>query len=300
MINLTTNFKKDIMKYMEKLRQEKLDDKIKSKLEKIAEEKKIAIIGFVAPEEPVRTSPSTITRATIEENEMHRLQKAVNILKGFEKLHLIIHTPGGELHTSYKIARFLRYSFPQISAFVPYEAASGGTLFCCAANELYLGELGNITPIDPQFRYKNVWISTYSFIRLVERIKEDFGEMNPGEVPTPWQQMIDKIDPIVYDEMNSLGLTTFVYASYLLKESGYSNENAYSIARRLTRSLYNHNYQIMKNEAKDDYGFNVQTDEEIMKIYSELVDKRLKEKYPHHCIDHFPEDGFKRETPIRE
>ncbi|MDD2697034.1 MAG: hypothetical protein PHE52_02660 [Candidatus Pacebacteria bacterium] len=259
-------------------------------LQKIANEKKATIISFVAPQEAIRTSPATIKSAEIEETEMYRLEKIVkeSLTKNPEirKLHLIVHTPGGELHTSYKIARFLRKKFDFISAFIPYEAASGGTLLCCAANELYFGELGNITPIDPQIRYKNTWVSAYSFARAVNGIKKMFGEMSPIEVPTPWCQMSDKLDPIIYDEMNALILTTMVYGHNLLKKSGYENQKAISLIINLTKTIYSHQYPIFDDEAKN-LGFLVKEDEQSMKVYTNLVSLRSKEKSPYHCIDYF-------------
>src|SRR5262245_25980289 len=124
-----------------------LKPELTAKLQEIADSNNVAVIGFIAPQDAVRLSPVTFVSAAIEERDMYRLEEIVAEIKALESapdtLHLIIQTPGGELFTSYKIAQFLRSSFKIIKAFVPYQAASGGTLICCAANEIYLGDLGN-------------------------------------------------------------------------------------------------------------------------------------------------------------
>jgi len=281
---------------------ETINEELSAKLKKLANEKNVTIISFVAPQEAVRTSPATVSSASIEEKEIYRLEKIVEEATADKKdhsLHLIIQTPGGGLHASYKIANYLRSKFKKISVFVPYEAASGGSLLCCAADELYISELGNLTPIDPQIRYKNTWVSAHSIIRSVNSIVDDYGKMSPEEVSTPWQQMIEKLDPVIYDEMNTLLLTTKVYINRLLKKSGYESEKAIQIAIRLTNTLYSHGYQIMTEQAKE-MGFNIKVDDDTMRIYRELVSFRLNTKSTNHCIDYFFNDKLKVEADNKE
>lgn len=265
-----------------------LDNNLRSKLQEIADKQGVTIISFVAPQEAVRTSPVTFASASIEESEMYRIEKIVKKAKQYQsdKLHFVIHTPGGGLYPSYKIANFLRNNFSKINAFVPYEAASGGTMLCCAANELFLGELGNITPIDPQVRYQNNRVSAYAFIRAVDSIRESYGEMMPPEIPPPWQQMAEKLDPVVYDQMNTLVFTTLLVAYRLLKASGYSENTAKDIAFALTKTIYSHEYPIFAKQAAD-MGFSVKPNDGIMDTYAQLVSERLKEKTSNHCIDAF-------------
>lgn len=278
---------------MAKIRAQKktLDDDLEQRLQKIADDKQTTIISFVAPH-GVRTSPVTFASASIEEEEIYRLEKIVEEAvknKATDSLHLVIHTPGGEMHASYKIARFLRSKFTQINAYVPYEAASGGTILCCAANELYIGDLGNITSFDPQVRYKNTRVAAHAFTRSVEFIQEQYGEMSPEEIPSPWQQMADKLDPVIYDEMSTALLTSKVCALRLLKHAGYKEEDTYKIAIGLTNNMFTHEFPFFAQEAKE-MGFNVKDSEkELMEVYRDLVSCRLKQESPTHVIDsYFP------------
>ena len=168
------------------------------------------------------------------------------------------------MFTSYKIAHYLRSSFKEIKAFVPYQAASGGTLICCGANEIYLGDLGNLTPIDPQVRYKETRVSAQAFERIVDGMKTLYGEYSPTEVPTPWQQMADKIDPVIFDEMQTLMFTTFAYALRLLDATKYEHSKAVGIAYRLSRTQNNHSHPILRSEAVE-IGFNIKEDKEQIK-----------------------------------
>lgn len=287
------------------MRMQQVNKDLATKLQQIANEKQATIISFVAPDDAVRVSPVTFASAAIEEKEMYKLESLVkeaqNHPGALNSLHLIIHTPGGELHTSYKIAQFLRSKFNDISAYVPYQAASGGTLLCCSANKLYIGELGNITPIDPQIRYKTTWVSAYSILRAVDTMREQFGEYSPAEVPSPWQQMAEKLDPIIYDEMSTLVFNTISYAHRLLTKAGYDNDKAIRIALNLTKTVYNHSNCIMVEQAKD-LGLAVDQDDETMKVYSELVSDRLKQKSAAHVVDvYYPQNVLpSAATPIEQ
>lgn len=67
---------------------------------------------------------------------------------------IVIHGPGGYPHAAYLIARELRRHFEHLTAFVPAEAKSAATLITLAADELVLGELGELGPLDVQFSEK--------------------------------------------------------------------------------------------------------------------------------------------------
>ncbi len=132
------------------------------------------------------------------------------------------------------------------------------------------------------------------FLRL-KLHKNLFGELTPEEVPTPYQQMHDKFDPITHNEMFVLVRTTYWYAISLLEKAGYSEETAKNVAYTLARTEYVHSHSILSEEAKE-IGFNIQKDDALMDLYRELVAVRLKEKSVTHCIDSFfPEDNVKIE-----
>ena len=255
------------------------------KVQKVANVKKVTVISFVAPLNPVRVSPSETARAVITEKEMFELEGYVKKSKSSE-LHFVIHTPGGELFTSYKIAAYLRNKFKKIDMFVPYRAASGGTLICCAANSIYMGDLANLTPVDPQTYYAKNYVSAYAFERAVDQFHESFGELSPDEIPSPYQQMASKFDPIILDEMNRLVSCTLWYANDLLEQSGYEEMRAWRLATQIVKTSRPHPHAFLKQDTKK-LGFEVKEDDETMNVYSELVSACLKAESTSHVIKAF-------------
>jgi hypothetical protein len=81
------------------------------------------------------------------------VREALRKVKG-DHLDLVILSPGGDIHPAYMIARDLRRRFKTVTGFVPLYAKSGATLICLVAQELILGDLGELGPIDVQVKEK--------------------------------------------------------------------------------------------------------------------------------------------------
>jgi hypothetical protein len=67
-----------------------------------------------------------------------------------KKLILILVTPGGEPDGAYKIGRAMQAKYDEISVFVPGWCKSAGTLITLAANQIFIGDRGELGPLDIQ------------------------------------------------------------------------------------------------------------------------------------------------------
>jgi len=70
------------------------------------------------------------------------------------QVDVVIRSPGGCLCCAYQIARELRRRFDRLAVFVPLAAKSAATLIALAADDLVLGDLGALGPLDAQFSDK--------------------------------------------------------------------------------------------------------------------------------------------------
>jgi ClpP class serine protease len=68
-----------------------------------------------------------------------------------EALDLIVGSPGGDIEVAYFLVRELRRRTDHLGIFVPFRAKSAPTLLCLAAEELILGSLGKLGPLDQQY-----------------------------------------------------------------------------------------------------------------------------------------------------
>ena len=93
----------------------------------------------------------------VSQSLIHADVLTVRKLLGGERgdhLDLIVAGPGGVSEAAYLVARELRRRFTHLTAYVPFEAKSAATLLCLAADELVLGDLGELGPLDQQYEAK--------------------------------------------------------------------------------------------------------------------------------------------------
>jgi Serine dehydrogenase proteinase len=81
-----------------------------------------------------------------------RIYGAINKFKKKQEIALIITSGGGQIEPAYLISKLCRESTSgKFIAVVPRRAKSGATLICCGADEIHMGQMSELGPIDPQF-----------------------------------------------------------------------------------------------------------------------------------------------------
>ncbi len=75
--------------------------------------------------------------------------------KNFEKLDVILQTPGGDIDAAFAYSKLLRKSASEINIIVPLYAKSAGTLMCLIGDKILMTELSELGPLDTQIRENN-------------------------------------------------------------------------------------------------------------------------------------------------
>lgn len=269
---------------------------IKTKLQESSNKNNTLVMSFIAPDTIVRKSPTSYDYAQITYQDLYNIEEKIEplIAEGRlpKKLHLIIHSPGGRVDATTKIARYLRQNFDEIEAFVPYEAASGGTVLCLAANSIIMGRTSNLTPIDPQVLYKGERISAVSYEQAIKDMMKKYSTSSPAEIPSPDQQMCNQFDPIIAQEMSKTVYDSIMVAIELLDASQKPKtdkevKKLLNVAFSLTKTEFPHEHQIDVKDATE-MGLTISKDVdklELLKIYKEWVSCKLGAKEITHIIE---------------
>jgi len=230
----------------------------KHPIKEIAEETWRYILTFIARDIPRRISPDRYSFTSITIEDLYEIESVIQADKEKEgaafprNLDLIVHTPWWEVYAATKIAIYLRSMFEwEIDVYVPYQAASWGTMLSLIANEIVMDNIGNLTPIDVQIPYNETRISSCTYKQVVEFFEEKFPSKRPTEIPTPFYQMINKLDPVIYYEISKIEKEQIRVAESLIrthmKEEEYKKAN--EIATNLVSNSYVHEHVINKDEA---------------------------------------------------
>ncbi len=127
----------------------------------------------------------------------------------------------------------MRTTFKEIEVYVPHIAASGGTLIALTGDKIVTGMMSQLSPLDPQIRYKGRAISALTFRHAYDRLCKTFEKKHKEEAPYPQQALADKLDPFVMEEWNASLQAMEDYANEILRLANYGEEKAWEIAHAL-------------------------------------------------------------------
>lgn len=233
------------------------------KLQPLADYHNAVLLTMIAPSIGEKTSPVDYLSASIGLYDELGMEEAVrnidSLCSGVSKLFLLIESPGGEVASSYKIAYFLRTHYTNITTFIPHRAASGGTLIALSSNEIVMGELSHLTPIDTQVPYADTRVSVNRMNSALARLVQYYEKKRPSQVPFPYQAMVDKLDPIIYDDWNAKINAMMEYAIELLSKAGYQTKDTINILKNFILTEFPHSFVIHRDKARG-YGVKVVPD----------------------------------------
>ena len=123
----------------------------------------------------------------IDESDFIPFTDTVSSLDSSKGLDIILETPGGSAETVEKIVRNLRQKFSHIAVIVPRMAMSAGTIFAMAANEILMGEISSLGPIDAQVPFNGRYLPAAAILDGVKEIMDEVvangGKLNPAYIP---------------------------------------------------------------------------------------------------------------------
>lgn len=174
-----------------------------------------------------------------------------------DKLDLFLVSFGGDIDTAFKIVSLCRQHCNHFSVIVPFLAKSAATLLSLGADEVVMGPISELGPIDPQIRHpeNGIWGPAQAlrdFLRFVEnRVSSS---KDPALTANLLMPIIEKLDPWVLGNFERSNLVAIQYAEKLLSQYMLRSETPdkiKDITKKLTEGYYSHGYGIDVNESKD-------------------------------------------------
>jgi ClpP class serine protease len=217
-------------------------------IKKLESKRKSRFIALVHRQETMRLLGFPIMRyIDIEDSE--ELIRAINLTDDEVPIDLILHTPGGLVLATERIACALRRHKAKVTVFVPHYAMSGGTLIALAADEIVMDKSAVLGSVDPQ-------VGQYpaaSILKVLETKAKDEIDDETYIMADIARKAISQIKACVKE--------------ILLEKM--DDEKAEEIADILTRGEWTHDYPVTAEEAER-IGLPISTDmfEEIYQFMS--------------------------------
>lgn len=183
-----------------------------------------------------------------------------------KRLDLILSTSGGSILATRRIALLLREYVEHLTILVPYRAWSAGTLLGLSANELVLGPLSELSPIDANNNSASMKAtnepSTVSAeeVRMFQQMAADwFGVTRDQDRLQVLALVAQRFFPTslcaIYRSAQLVNRIANELLAYQLPETNPTTRQ--NIVDQLISAYYDHNYQITRQEART-LGLNIQ------------------------------------------
>jgi hypothetical protein len=172
-----------------------------------------------------------------------------------KKIYLFIKSSGGNGQASLRLVNLLRQYCDEMIAVAPLECASAATMIALGANEIHMGPMAYLTPVDTSLTHAlspidrdndRVSVSLDELTRVVrlwEAQKSDSSE-------NPYQELFKHVHPLVIGAVDRAESLSIMLCKELLAYHIKEDEEAAKIASALNEKYPSHGYPILFEEAK--------------------------------------------------
>jgi len=167
-----------------------------------------------------------------------------------KQIDLLLYARGGNLLAPFRMVHLIREFCNSFNVIVPYRAHSAATLLCLGADEIVMGKMGELSPIDPTTGHP----------------------FNPPDPLNPGQRI-----PISVEDVTS-------FLTFARKRAGLSPEKDIDIFKILTGSIHplalgniERGYGVIRHLAPKLLGFHVKDKEKISHIVESLTEGKVHE-----------------------
>lgn len=183
---------------------------------------------------------------TMLKSDADKIYNAVTKFSKKKAILMILLSNGGVASSAYLIGKLCReYSNNKFIIVVPRQAKSAATLLCCAANEIHMGSLSELGPIDPQIN----GLPALGLKNSIEHISEVVS-LYPESSEMFAKYLKLSIEPIQIGYYERAAESAMQYAENLLNTHPDNlPKDANTIANELVYKYKDHGYVIDKSEA---------------------------------------------------
>jgi len=174
-----------------------------------------------------------------------------------KKIDLFLHSYGGAVDTPYKVVMLIREFCEEFSVIVPFSAKSAASMIVLGADEVVMGPISELGPIDPLVKhpsYKDFWIPVQALRCCFEYIEEMiYDSSNPEVSEIIINSVLNKLDPWLIGDYEKALKASKQYAESLLSKYMLKTDKdkIKAVTHNLTNGYFSHGYPIGRQEAKE-------------------------------------------------
>jgi hypothetical protein len=180
-----------------------------------------------------------------------RIYRAIGTFRERRPIALIITSGGGAIEPAYLISNLCRESASmKFVAVVPRRAKSGATLLCCGADEIHMGQMSELGPIDPQFN----GLPALGLKNAVQHLAE-LASQFPKAADMFAKYLAISLEPVSLGHYERVAESSAQYAERLLRKRTVALKGTPAdVAKHLVYGYKDHGFVIERTEAESIFG----------------------------------------------
>jgi len=185
------------------------------------------------------------------------LYKQLKSIGHTEKIDLFLHSYGGAVDTPYKVVMLIREFCDEFGVIVPFAAKSAASMVVLGADEVVMGPISELGPIDPLVKhpvYKDLWVPVQAIRHCIDYLQRSVADSpDPELVTCIINPVLNKLDPWLIGDYEKALKASHQYAEALLSRYMFKEtpERVPIVTRALTEGYFSHGYPIGRREAKE-------------------------------------------------
>jgi Periplasmic serine proteases (ClpP class) len=198
-----------------------------------------------------------ISYTPLDDSILIPLYKQLMEIGHTQKIDLLLHSYGGSLDTPYKVVRLIREFCEEFAVIVPFAAKSAASMLVLGADEVVMGPISELGPIDPLTKhpiYKDILVPVQSVGHCLDYLQRSMIQSTDPEVTSLMvNPLLNKLDPWLIGDYEKTVKATRQYAESLLSNYMLKDypERVQSVTQALTEGFYSHGYPIGRLEAQE-------------------------------------------------
>jgi len=194
-------------------------------------------------------------RGSVCHDDVLALFKLLEKIGHQEKIYLFLKSSGGNGQASLRIVNLLRQYCDEMIAVIPLECASAATMITLGANEILMGPMAYLTPVDTSLTHAlspidrdndRVSVSLDELTRVVRLWQSQKSDSSEN----PYQELFEHVHPLVIGAVDRAESLSIMLCKELLAYHIKDNETQEKIASTLNEKYPSHGYPILFEEAK--------------------------------------------------
>jgi hypothetical protein len=205
----------------------------------------------------------------------------LNTIGETEQIDLLLYSAGGITMAGWGLVNLIREYCKRFCVLIPFKAHSTATLMALGADEIVMGSMGQLSPVDPsitspfnpvapgpQGTQQVLPISVEDVISYIQLAREEAKLETPGTLLEVFRKLSDTVQPMalgsVYRAKQQIKLLAQKLLAFHMDEKTDKGKIE-AVVKYVTKELYSHDYVISRREAK-----------QVMKLPVVFADKELE------------------------